>query len=486
MRLLPLFFLFSLIPPATAFCQDAVEPEPSEAALVDEVASLLGEGARALAEGDTTVAIERFESAVGLAPGMPEAWLVLARAREQAGQSFDSLEAGRAAFRLAPQSSEAGNLVGRQLARLGAVDQALAAFEQVRAHDAANLEATLLPALLLRDTGNPLPAIELLEAGRSSGIDSPMLLRELSLLYLGEGRAADALALVEPASDQHPQLLSVPMGMALIATSERRSEALPWLEAAFQQSEQSDPRLALELGTLALEDGRIDDAIGLLSLAANLDPSSAQAHYRLGTALRQQGDIEGAQSALERFQALSSAEDEADWDGRKIGTELNEAQNLATEGKPEEALAKIAGILDQQPADHAALSLRGKILLSMGQLEAALEAMSRAARLDPSRVEYHYLEGLFLLNVDRPGDAEQSLRRALALDDQLAETHQLLALTLAQQGLLEESLIHFQAALTFGVDNAVLRQAWAQALKALGRDEEAEAQLQAYRLLDGQ
>ncbi len=481
-----LVLIVSLLPAAAALGhqQPSAPPAvPSQEALVDEVASLLREGARALAGGDTASAIESFESAVELAPAMPEAWLVLARAREQAGLIFESLEAGRAALRLAPENNAAGVLVGRQLARLGTIDQALATFAQVRSHDPANLEATLLAALLLRDTGNEADAIELLEAGRDSGIEAPALVRELALLYLSEGRSADALSLVEPLAAEQPGLFSIPMGMALAATPQRRTEARPWLETAFQATERRDPRLALELGTLSLEEGRTDEAIEWLELATALDPDSAQAHYRLGNALRQQGDAAGAQAALERFQSLSSAADEADWDGRKVGTELNDAQSLAADGKPQEALARLDAMLEQQPELAAALSLRAKILFALGQLDRALESIGQAVRSDPSRVESHYLQGAFLLNADRAAEAEQSLRRALALDDQIAETHQMLGLALAQQGRLEASLTHFQAVLVLGGDNPTLRQAWARALEALGREEEAEAQRQAYRAL---
>jgi tetratricopeptide (TPR) repeat protein len=75
-----------------------------------------------------------------------------------------------------------------------------------------------------------------------------------------------------------------------------------------------DPSLAephYYLGSLALTNGKLDEAMQQLQAAVRLDPSSSKAHFALSRALRQQGRSEESARELGIYQELKRAEDGA-------------------------------------------------------------------------------------------------------------------------------------------------------------------------------
>ena len=82
------------------------------------------------------------------------------------------------------------------------------------------------------------------------------------------------------------------------------------VETLLRRAATLDPSLArafFELGILMSEQGRHKDAIEQLLSAARLEPSHAQAHYRLAQAYRRTGQTALAEKELEIFQQLKAA-----------------------------------------------------------------------------------------------------------------------------------------------------------------------------------
>jgi len=456
-----------------ALCLSAlsVVADTGESSPEDTFARQVVEAGRALAAGELQEAEKGFAAARELRPAAPLPFLGLSEVRERQGRWLEALELAREARDRDPEDVNAALAVGRLLVRLGTVDEALEIFAEVRELAPRNLAGYLLAALLLRDQDRPGEAVAILEKGRESGVSGPELARELGLLLLAEGEAERALAVAEEALAEHPARprLELVAGLALAAMPERRSEAIPRLEAALDGGLERPGRVHLELGTLYLEAGRRDQALENLRRAVELMPANPDAHYRLGNALRVVGDLEAARASLERFQELSRRADAADWGAKELGTELNEIQNLATQNQLPEALERLDKVLEEHPGAAPAWSLKAKVLFSLRRGEEALEAAARARELEPGRVEHHYLEGLFLAQLGQSEAAKTALERALALDRELAPAHVLLAALLARSGQLEEAAAHFEKALELGLDTPDLRSEYAEVLRRLGR-----------------
>jgi tetratricopeptide (TPR) repeat protein len=475
-------FLLALLLPVAGVVTGQSDPPASE-----KVSRLVAEAGRALEEENLEAAEGGFRNALELNPDLALAWLGLSQVHESRGEHLEALKVARRAQKLQPEEATAVLAVGRLLARLGAVPEALATLAEARTLDPQESRAYLLAAILLRDLGRTQEAIELLESGRERGIEEPALSEQLGLLLLSEGEVERARRLAEVALQRHPDRggLELVMGLALAADPEVRAQAVPRLERALELGAPEPGKIHLELAAL-LGAEHSEAALEHLREAVRLLPESAQAYYRLGTALRAAGDMEGARAALLRFQELSRRHDAEDWGGKEVGTALNEAQNLAQENRMGEALEHLDGLLEEHPEEAKVLVLRAKVLFSMGRREEALASMVRARELVPGRVEYHYLEGMFLVRLERLAEAEPVLLRALALDPDLAPAHALLGLVALGREDAAEAVDRFRQALDLGADSPNLRLNYATALRSLGRLEEGEQQMQAYRRLLGE
>ncbi len=78
--------------------------------------------------------------------------------------------------------------------------------------------------------------------------------------------------------------------------------------SAFERALERDPkhfRAHTNLGNLALEDGRVDEAIAAYERAIALSPDFANAHHNLGVAYRRKGEVGKSVSALRKAQGAS-------------------------------------------------------------------------------------------------------------------------------------------------------------------------------------
>jgi tetratricopeptide (TPR) repeat protein len=239
----------------------------------------------------------------------------------------------------------------------------------------------------------------------------------------------------------------------------------------------------LELGQVLLDLGKTEEALVHLKEAVRLLPDLPAAHYRLGNALRLSGDLEGAKEALQTFQSLQKSQDKEEWGLKDIDTVFNQAQELAFENRLYESLAKLNEVLDAHPGHSRAYALRAKVLSSMKRFEEALKSATRARELAPQMVENHYLEALLLVQTGQYASANEILPRILALNPNLAEAYELQGVIAANENKNEEAVGHFEQALKLGADSAALHLNLAQALRKLGRNEESEEHMEAYRRL---
>ena len=439
----------------------------------------------ALNAGDLETAEAGFLEAVRIDPTREQAWLGLSAFQAADGKILEALHSARNADELAPDQAVTLLTIGRLQATLGAYDAAFVTLDRARELHPDNSDIWLLSALLLRDLGRSADAIERLELARAQGIDRPEVIEELGLLLLDQDRSAEALALARSALEadpERPQLHRI-IGLALARDENGRAEAISHLERSLAAGGGASDRVRLELSTLLADAGRADEALAHLADVEKTRADDPELHYRKARALQAAGETEAARSALERFQELQQAATKEETSAKRLGTEFNEALRLASENKLAEALAQVDAILAERPEHSRTLALRGKILFSMQRFDEALESLAEAGRLEPGRFEIAYLEGLFLLTMGRPVEAEGALVRAAALDANQPEAFQLLGQATARQEKYELAAAYFERALDLGRDTVTLRLNYANVLDILGRTEDFEAQMEAYRRL---
>ncbi len=421
-------------------------------------------------------------------------------------ERIEALAEARAAVERAPLDFEPAVALARALTALGRNVDAIAAFARARelAPDVRDLAAGeavgeiaslyLAPALLLRDLDRTGQAIRLLEEGASRRLGNADVYEQLALLLLADGMADDALAALGAATTENLESsgLDLARGLALARDPVRRGEALEHLLGALDDGVGDPVVVRLEAADILSAEGRHAEAIEYLRAAEKVAPNEPEIFYRLGRTLAAAGRREAAEAALARHRSLKvdlerSAEIEQAA-SVELAAGLRDAQGLAAAGDLNAALERLLRLEGSPEAPLAAdvHSLRAKVEFSMGRVEEAAASVATARRLEPSRVEHHYLEGMFLHAGGRPEDATPALERAVALDPALGEAHALLGLIAAEAGRPTEAAGRMERALELGLErNAALRLNYARVLEALGRSEEAEAQMRAFERLGG-
>lgn len=201
---------------------------------------------------------------------------------------------------------------------------------------------------------------------------------------------------------------SSPLGCLLAEVGElieqgRLADAIPVMtEAAALQPNHG--RLHTDLGGLYVETGQYAEALEPLRRALEINPRIAIAHWRLGVALHALGDTGGAVSALEK----------------------------AVELRPDLSDA------------HFRLAV---LYRDQGRRRDSIPFFRNAARLAGEPSEQMLLEAEALVAEGRESEAESLLRSALALEPELPTAHGALARILTSSGRFQEAGRHFLAQL---------------------------------------
>jgi tetratricopeptide (TPR) repeat protein len=230
------------------------------------------------------------------------------------------------------------------------------------------------------------------------------------------------------------------------------------------------------LGDALMEQGRIDEAAAAYQKMIDLKPFY-QSYVRAAHLRWLKGNLEGAIALMRLAVDSASAMDpeSAAWAWTRLSAYELQA------GRLPEALAACNAALRRQPGYAAALLARGRVLIAMHRTAEAIQALDRAARLNPLP-EYQWaladslrLQGL----ADRAEQVERELTRGgaaadprtLALYLSTRRTDTTLAVRLTQEELRSRHDV-------FTLD------AYAWALAANGRNDEAR-QVMSQALAEG-
>jgi len=252
------------------------------------------------------------------------------------------------------------------------------------------------------------------------------------------------------------------------------------------------------LGVIALQSGRIEQAVQLIGKAIELNGSVAAAHNNHAIALRELRRLEEALAGYERAIALQPDYAEAHVNrgialrdlGRLEASVVSYDRAIALQpdyaaaynnrgisqrdlGRFEEALADYDRAIALRPDFAEAHNNRGNLLLQLGRPEDALSTYDRAIALKPDYAEAHNSRGNALRDLERPAEAVLSYDRAIALQPDHAQAHNGRGIPLRSLGRLEEALVSCDRAIALQPDYARAHVNRGNALLDLGRPEEA-------------
>lgn len=158
---------------------------------------------------------------------------------------------------------------------------------------------------------------------------------------------------------------------------------------------------------------------------------------------------------------------------QKISPKLAEALALHEQGRVQEAEARYARILKNEPANVVARYQLGLARLQRGDFEGGIASLSRLLKFEPEHLEAHFNLGRAY---GMQGKHAEALSHFLAVIKQVpdvAEARFYLGMTLAQLGRQNESLEHFRYAIRLQPGMAEAHHNLGSALSDLGRDKDA-------------
>jgi tetratricopeptide (TPR) repeat protein len=273
------------------------------------------------------------------------------------------------------------------------------------------------------------------------------------------------------------------------------------------QAEPNHPLALHHLGIVAIQCGRPDTAIGLISRSLQIEPAAAawnnlgeafrtsnrvpeavdcyrkaiamdarqvDALANLGVALTAQKKIADAERSLREAIALAP---------NHLPAMLALARLLAETDRHDEALNAWERVVRLAPNNPVFQCCLGAAWISAGDPYRALVALRKAVELEPRHAEAHAKMALAYDKLNRGEDAIAAARQAVALAPDNWHAHHDLAVFLQKANQFEGAIAAFDEAIKLDPRNASIYGARAVSLKLAGRlSEAAESYLQGAKL----
>ena len=349
-------------------------------------------GRRHESMGDADKAIAAYKQALTLAPNSAELRAELAGLYARQDRAVEAIETAEEALTKDRDNREANRILGSIYAALAEqrlklrpgddpalyVPRAIAALERARAQGSDTPVDLTLGRLYLQ-TKSYDKAIALLRRVQLEQPGSTELAMMIATAEEGAGRTADAAETLREAITDNPKFFR---GLIMLAElSEKQGE---WDAAAdaYMKAQALNPRidLASRRAAALINAGKAPAARDLLQPGAAKPDAEPMVLYLYATALRQSGDLAGAEAAARRLRAAAPN------DPRGLYVLAQVLEQRKDFDGAERALREI---LERDPEDATALNYLGYMLAERGQrLDEAVTLVQRALKLEPGNPSF--------------------------------------------------------------------------------------------------
>ncbi len=270
-----------------------------------EQAPELAESIRALYQGNYAQAQTLAGEYLKAHPGIPEAWIALARAELAQGKHFEAFRDLRKALQLDPTNTDALYYLGRVAAILSHVE-----YQELYSLAPHSARVHQLRAKAFQLQHNIPKAEEEYKAALEEDPKSVEVLNALGELERSQYRFEEAVEYYRRAEALAPHDYTSAYGLGACALYQQQPERAA---KHFRRALAIDPGSAaahLALGDALLRANQPATAVEELKKAAKLEPSMRQAYSLLARAFRGLGQAPAAEEALKKERELERAETE--------------------------------------------------------------------------------------------------------------------------------------------------------------------------------
>ena len=385
----------------------AIEPESEEVVL--NLSRLYAES------GDMQHAVKAIE-AVPVDGRTPKMEFTLGALYDELKQPKDAIAAYKRAEDLEPGDLQTMDALAQALLTNEQLDDALKAYKELAAADPENAEAQVHIAEIQRRQGKYEEALATVAKARKLDPNS---------LEAGfnEGMLFDILDRLDDAVKTYQEMVDL--------TSHANG--------AYKDEEKNNRSIFLErLGAVLLEENKTDEAVAAYQKMIDMGGSSAERGY--------QGQVDAYRAAKQFDKAVEVSRKAVANDPKNRDLKLMLAGELADQGKVDEAVAMVKGLLDGASSEEQ----RG-VWLALGQMNVRLrrwkdaeDAFDKAEPLTTKKEDKTYLfflKGELAERQKHLDQAEQYFQQALDLDPSNAMTLNYMGYMWADKGLrLPEAL----------------------------------------------
>jgi tetratricopeptide (TPR) repeat protein len=340
-------------------------------------------GIATLRTGRVADAIAPLESAAAMYPESSEAHRILGAAYGAAGNDDKALVSLRRAVALVPRDERSRLALVRVLRDAGRLDEAERSLRETLAVLPRSAEARWMLGDILDKAGRGIDAARELEAAASA-----MVIAGRAALYMRAAEVYDrhqefehVVTLLSRRVRIDPNNAAAHRHLGLVLSRlGRREEAFAELAMADLLGG-ADAESLTTIGQIHLDAGRLAEAEAAARRAIGLQPDRPDARYVLGrTLLRLGRDVE-ARAALDVFQRLRTRAMEDQRRSFEIDKLHAEAARHTAAGRRDEVAAAWRRIVEQTPrAPQAHVSL-AEALTAIGEFDAAVTHLEKAATL---------------------------------------------------------------------------------------------------------
>jgi len=228
----------------------------------------------------------------------------------------------------------------------------------------------------------------------------------------------------------------------------------------------NNPSLLTNLGTIALQKGRLEDGVRIIEASLKIEPNQINALNNLGTALQGINRPDEALASYDRAIALNPGYADVFSDR---GNVLRDLKRL------DEALASYDSAIALNPGYADAYYNRGVTLQDLKRLDEALASFDHAIALNLDYAEAYSNRGNVLRDLKRSDEALASYDRAIALNTDSAESYYNRGNALRDLKRLDEALASYDRAIALNPDYAEAYSNRGNSLQDLKRLDEALA-----------
>lgn len=257
------------------------------------------------------------------------------------------------------------------------------------------------------------------------------------------------------------------------ATQLHQQNQLAQAEQLYRQVllvEPGHPQALYQWGALALQGGRAEQAVELLSAAVQADRSQPHFHLSLGEAYRRLAQWDSALKSYERAVRLQPSLLDAQASLGSLHLDL---------GNVSQAIDCFRQVVKLAPENAQVRALLGRALILNGEWTDAEACFRRVARMTPGHAQAHYNLGSVLQSQGKLAEAEVCYRQALTLSPHDPPSHNNLGSVLQLRGELAEAEQHYRVAIAGNARYASARSNLGALLIEQFRHEEALVECQA-------